>query len=146
MGSPFGGMGMGGMGGLGGGGSQARTRQSWTSEDQALWNPPGEAALIGSGGGFGGDGMIGGDPAGGIGGLPETGFGTEGSLVSGGSVGGAAGEFGATGTAEGGMFPPLTGGAGLGNQDQNGRARQAWLNEDVDIWADSEHGVPPVIG
>lgn len=140
--------GMGGMGGFGGGGTggTGRSRQAWESEEDGTWDPSAEGAFAADAPAFAGDGMIG-APAGiGAGDV----FGSGGNFAAGGGFGGASGSAaGGDSTTAGdeGMFPSMGGGAGVGgSQDRNGRQRQAWMNEDADVWEPGDHGVPPVLG
>jgi len=68
-------------------------------------------------------------------------------MIAADTVPGAVGAAGGAAAMEGGGFP-MMGAPGLGgNQDQDGRQRQTWMNEDGDIWGeDSGRRVPPVIG
>lgn len=153
-----GGFGMPGMSGLGGGGGgmgsgQGRTRQAWESEDQGLWDPQeeglGDSPLVSS------DGMIAADAMpGDFGGAGIAGFGPAGGMDASGGFGGADGAAGFPGGAggsgaageEAGGFPMMGGGAG-GRRDGSDRQRQAWMLEDPDIWGEeADRRVPPVIG
>jgi hypothetical protein len=58
---------------------------------------------------------------------------------------GGAGASGAAAEDSGG-FPMMGGGAG-GQRSGNDRQRQAWMQEDADIWGEeADRRVPPVIG
>jgi hypothetical protein len=76
-------------------------------------------------------------------GMPEVpGMGTTGSVAAAESdAGSVIGSEGADG--EGTGFP-MTGGSGSGQQDKE-RKRQAWMNEDADIWGVPKGNVGPVI-
>jgi uncharacterized protein YukE len=140
---PMGGMGM-GMGG-GSGGGQSRSRQSWQSEDSDVWDPADDAVFSGGSG----TGMIGTEAAfaGGGFGTADSGAFSSGSGYSGmpGSAGpGSAYGAGATDSGEG--FPMMGGGLGGGQRNNSERQRQSWMQEDADIWDNSDRDVPPVIG
>lgn len=102
---------------------------------------PGDGAVVGP------DGMIGSFPGvgpdgsfpGGVadGGVPGGGF-ADGNAAAGGVDGTAADGTGADG------FPMMGGGAG-GSRDQAERYRQAWMNEDADLWDGGAHAVPSMI-
>jgi uncharacterized protein YukE len=154
-GSGFGFPGMGGMGG-GGAGGQDRARQAWESEDAGVWDPE-EEGLTADAPGLGADGMIGADglPGGLIGadGL-SGGWGTTAGVGAGDGFG-AGGGFGGSGGfgggssgagADDGMGFPMMGGGSGGRRDGSERQRQAWMEEDADIWGDDDSRVPPVIG
>jgi len=135
--SPFG---LPGMGGFGGGAGAGRARQAWDSEDQGLWDPQDEGVL-GQAPGVSADGMIGADA------MPGEGLAVGGLQGAGGGSGfpGGAGASSAAAEEDGG-FPMMGGGAG-GRRAGSDRQRQAWMQEDADIWGDeADRGVPPVIG
>jgi uncharacterized protein YukE len=152
-----GGFPMGGGGG-GGAGGAGRSRQSWEIEDESTWADEGPA--------LGGDGIIGteigtdGFPGSGMiaDGFPGSGmigsdFAAEPGLPAGSGMFGAPagpGGYAASGgpgsdmAAEPGMFAP--GGAGAPGGQEKSRSRQAWMDEDHDIWDSSDPSVPPMIG
>lgn len=149
-------MGMGGFGGSSGTGSAGRVRQSWESEDDGLWDPAGDGAFAADLPGIGGDGMIGtlgpGASATAFSAADDIGaggaFGPGGGFLAGGGYGGASGSAAAEAdsAADDGMFPFMGGAGAGGGQDRESRQRQAWMNEDTDVWANAEPGIPPVIG
>jgi uncharacterized protein YukE len=135
-------MGGGGGGGAGGGG---RSRQAWQTEDEGTWGDEGGAlggdGIIG-GEGFPGSGMIGSDFAAAPGLSADAG--TFGGPAGSGGYGPGPGAASDTAGGEPGMYPGGAGGASGGRE--RSRNRQAWMDEDHDIWDSSDPSVPPMIG
>jgi uncharacterized protein YukE len=139
-----GGFPMGGGGGGGGAGGGGRSRQSWEIEDEGTWADAGGAlggdGIIG-GDGFPGSGMIGSDFAAEPGLSANAGMFGEPTGPGGYGAGpGAASDL----AGEPGMFPG--GGGGAPGGQEKSRSRQAWMDEDHDIWDSSDPSVPPMIG
>jgi uncharacterized protein YukE len=139
-----GGFPMGGGGGGGGAGGGGRSRQSWEIEDEDTWAD--------AGGALGGDGIIGGDGFPGSGMIGSDFAAEPGLSANAGMFGEPAGPGGygaGPGAAsdlagEPGMFP--AGGGGAPGGQEKSRSRQAWMDEDHDIWDSSDPSVPPMIG
>jgi uncharacterized protein YukE len=115
--------------------------------NSGLGDDLGEGLLPGDNSFMGPDGMIGmipGDPA--TGGLAPNGFVDDSPY----GVGGLPGESAAAGGADaaaadgaGGM--PMMGVGSGNNRDEAGRNREAWLNEDADLWNGGTQAVPSLI-
>jgi hypothetical protein len=137
--SPAGFPGMGGFGSGAPGGGAGRARQAWESEDQGLWDPQ-DDGMLGDTPVVSADGVIGADFG------PGEGLTAGGFAGPGASAGFPGGAGAGSAAAEEGAGFPMTGGGAAGRSG-NDRRRQAWMQEDADIWGEeADRRVPPVIG